>query len=93
MKIEFAQSLKAILMDELRVKKIISRKEIKKIASKNGYEESAAERRFRAEKNPIPCIKLNGKKKPIFESEKIEWYRWNGGKTIFRKNYEEKKRI
>lgn len=78
------QSLKSIIMDELRIKKILSRKEIKQLARENGFEESNAERRLRSENNPIPCIKLNDRKKPCGESEHIAYYKWAGGKTVWK---------
>ena len=81
----FATTLKSILSDALRVRKILSREDIKRIARENGYEESNAERRLRSEKNSIPCLKLNYRKKPIFGSERVAYYRWDGGKTILKK--------
>lgn len=81
----FSITLKSLLTDALRTKKILSRQEVKKIARDNGYEESNAERRLRSEKNSIPCIKLNYRKKPIGDNEHIEYYRWDGGKTILNK--------
>lgn len=85
------QTLKSILVDELRAKKILSREEVKKIASKNGYEPSNAERRLRYENNPIPCIKLNYRKKPQRANEHIAFYKWIGGKTFFLKRKKLKK--
>lgn len=79
------QTLKSILTDELRAKKILSREEVKQIASKNGYEPSNAERRLRYEINPIPCIKLNYRKKALRANEHIAYYKWDGGKTFFKK--------
>ena len=81
----YAAYLKLIITDFLRVRNIISRKELKWLARRNGYEESNAERRLRKEKNPIPCIKLNSAKKPAKPGEYVAFYQWDGGKTIFKK--------
>lgn len=87
----FAATLKQILTDTLRARKILSREEVKQIAKDNGYEESNAERRLRSEKNPVPCIKLNDRKKPAKDSERISYYRWDGGKTFLKKYEKELK--
>lgn len=81
----YAQTLKSLLADALRAKKVLSRKEVHKIALENGYEVSNAERRLRAEKyKPLPVIKLNRWKKPAKESEHIMYFKWGGGRTFFK---------
>lgn len=75
-----------IIQDQLRIHKILSRIQLKEIARKNGYEESAAERclRKRGKKYPVPSIKLNRYKKPVKRDEHIYFYRYVGG-TVMKK--------
>ncbi len=78
-------SLKAFIADELMVKKIISYPELKKLATEYGSKESNAERRLRnGDAWDLPVEKLNKNKKPIKQGEAIMFYRWVGGKTVFK---------
>ena len=82
----FHQTLKSLLTDALRVHKILSREEVKRIAWLNGYEQASGERIMRSmPSNPIPCIALNSKKKPIDYNEHIAFWKWVGGKTKWKK--------
>lgn len=85
------QTLKALLEDALRVRKILSREDVKKIAREHGFEESSAERRLRSEDGRvIPCVKLNSRKQPIKESEHIIYYLWVGGETVIKSKNKKK---
>jgi hypothetical protein len=78
-------SLKALIADELMASKIMSFEDLKQLAEKNGYKVSNAERRLRnGDVWDLPVIKLNAKRKPISGSERIYFYKWAGGKTIFK---------
>lgn len=79
--------LRDLIEDLLKLKKTVTREEIKKLARQNGYEESSAERMLRNDsaRIPIPCIMLNEKKKRCKHNEHIVYYRWAGGRTIFNK--------
>lgn len=89
MTLQFAQSLKAILYDELKSKGTLNREEIKEIARIHGYDESTAERRLRDDKNGEHTfvLKLNKLKKPQKESERIFYYVWRGPKNVYKKKY------
>lgn len=77
-------TLKNLLSDALRVKKVLSRDEVFKIAEQNGFLQSTAERYFREDNGlEIPCVKLNSKKKTCSPSEFVAFYLYAGGKTIF----------
>lgn len=78
-------TLKNLLSDALRVKKVLTRDEIFKIANKNGFLQSTAERYFREDNGlEIPCVKLNSKKKVCEPSEFVAFYMWAGGKTFIK---------
>lgn len=85
MKVILEQSLKSMLKDALKTRQVLSRNEVKKIARDNGYEESNAERRLRAENGWERrwITRLNSKKKKVKKGEKIYFYQWSGPKTIF----------
>lgn len=80
-------SLKQILTDTLRIRKILSREELKQLCRDYGFEESNGERRMRSENNTVPHIKLNILKKPCKVNEWVAYYKWDGGKTKL-KDYE-----
>jgi hypothetical protein len=81
----YGRSLKQLLVDALMARGILTRKEVKRIARDNGYEESNAERRLRYDKgSQVPCIKLNSKKKPAKQNEYVMFFKWAGGKTKFK---------
>ena len=78
-------TLKNLLSDALRVKKVLTRDEIFKIAESNGFLQSTAEICFREHRGlEIPCIKLNAKKKVCEPSEFVAFYMWAGGKTFIK---------
>jgi hypothetical protein len=86
MKLQAKLTLKALIYDALKVKKTLSREEIKQLARDNGYEENTAERRLRAgDIWSIPHIKLNYSKKPCRKGEHVSYYKWDGSDTIFKK--------
>lgn len=92
MPVQYSQSLRAILFDTLKVRRVLSRDEVRKIASDNGYLESNAERRLRDDGDGLHVFvqKLNSAKKPVKEKgEKIYFYKWLGRKNIYKK-YEHK---
>ena len=78
-------TLKNLLSDALRVKKVLTRDDIFSIAESNGFLQSTAERCFREQKGlEIPCIKLNSKKKVCEHGEFVAFYVWAGGKTFIK---------
>jgi len=81
---EVRPSLKDLIADTVMVRKLVTYDELEELAIKNGYKPETATRRLRGGDGwDIPVIKLNAKKKPIKESERIYYYKWCGGKTIF----------
>ena len=83
----YATSLKQLLLDELKIKRILTVDEVAQIAAKNGYKPSNAERRLRNEDSTefLPIIKLGRDKKPIVKSQRIYYYSYIGSRTIFKK--------
>lgn len=85
-------TLRSLLIDFLRVRKIVAWYEVGQFARKHGFKESTAERAFRKDKGfVIPCKKLNHAKKPLREGDAIGFYRWDGGKTFLKKYEKELK--
>lgn len=82
------ESLRSLLLDELKASKILTRKEFENIAEEHGYVPESATRVFRDVDGVVaPVIKLNKLKKPIKQSgERIHYFRWNGGtRLVFKK--------
>lgn len=78
-------SLKELIADELQAVKRMSYEDLKQLAERNNYKVSTAERRLRnGEVWDLPVLKLNSKRKPIKENERIYWYVWVGG-TVMKK--------
>mgnify|MGYP001224316929 CR=1 FL=1 len=79
-------SLKQRLLDELKVKKIMTVDEIINFAESLGYKASNAERRLRKEHENdfLPIKKLDRYKKPINGSKRIYFYSWKGAQTSFK---------
>ena len=82
----FAQSLKQLLLDELKIKRLLTVDEVSQIALDHGYKISNAERRLRNEtsKEFLPIVKLGRDKKPIVGSKRIYFYSWKGARTALR---------
>lgn len=78
------ETLKSILLDEIKVSKKLSREDVEEIARENGYVPESATRCLRSTKGrSVPVKKLNQFKKPIKEAgEKIYWFQWDGGTRI-----------
>lgn len=83
----FKQSLKQLLLDELKIKRKLTVDEIAQIAIDHGYKISNAERRLRREHEfeDLPIVKLGKDGKPIRKSTRIYAYSWKGSRTVFRK--------
>jgi len=79
-------SLKNIIADYLSAVGIASYEDIRDLAEKYGSKPSVVERRLRGgELWDLPVQKLSSKKKPVKNSERIEYYRWTGTKVSLRK--------
>jgi hypothetical protein len=82
------ETLKGILLDELKSRKMMSREEVEETAVDYGYVPESATRCFRSTNGQgVPVKKLNQFKKPITEKGKrIHWFKWNGGtRAVFNK--------
>lgn len=82
------ETLKSILLDELKASKKLSREAVEEIARDHGYVPESATRVLRADRGTgVPVIKLNQFKKPIKEAgERIRWFKWDGGtRVVFNK--------
>lgn len=84
----FALSLKQLLLDEIKIKRLLTVDEVAQIAVDHGYKISNAERRLRNETSTefLPIVKLNRFKKPIHRSERVYYYSWKGARTALRVN-------
>lgn len=83
-------TLKNILSDALRVRKILKIDEAFDIGAQYFFKQSTVERTFRHRgKSTIPCIKLNSKMKPLKKGDTISFYKWIG-ETKFKSDYEQK---
>lgn len=83
----YATSLKQILFDELKIKRLMTVDEVIHLAEEHGYKASNAERRLRRETwdDAQPIQRLGADKKPIIGSQRIYYYSWKGARTIWRK--------
>lgn len=82
------ETLKAILLDELKASKKLSREQVEELARDHGYVPESATRALRSTKGSgVPVVKLNQFKKPIREGgERIHWFKWDGGtRLVFNK--------
>lgn len=85
-------TLKSILSDALRAKKVLTREETWEIGQSYGYIQSTIDRIFRQKNgNSIPCIKLNSKGVEAKHDDFVYAYKWNGGETKFKTDYEQKR--
>jgi len=82
-----SQTLKQILLDELKVKRLMSVDEVIQIAEDHGFKASNAERRLRREtwSDLQPIRRLGADRKPITGSKRIYYYSWKGARTVWRK--------
>lgn len=81
------ETLKAILLDDLKASKIMDRIEAEETAREHGFAAESATRAFRSVKGEeLPVIKLNRFKKPIQGKDKICFFKWGGGvRLVFKK--------
>lgn len=81
------ETLKSILLDELKARRIMSREEVEELACDHGYVRESATRSLRATGDKaVPVRKLNQFKKPIKEhGERICWFKDLRIKTQFNK--------
>lgn len=81
----YAQSLKQILFDALKVSKHpLSLRELVELGEENGYKASNVERRLRRETwaDTQPVQRLGVDLKPVTGSKRIYYYRWKGARTV-----------
>jgi hypothetical protein len=82
------ETLKGILLDELKASKKLSREQVEEIARDHGYVPESATRCLRSTGGQgVPVKKLNQFKKPIAEKgDRICWFKWDGGtRVVFNK--------
>jgi hypothetical protein len=87
------ESLKAILLDDLKASKIMSRELLEETAREHGFVPESATRAFRMSRDEyLPVIKLNRFKKPIQGRDKICFFKWGGGvRLVFNKKIKKPK--
>lgn len=86
-------TLKSILSDTLRARKVLTREDTWTIGESYGYIQSTIDRIFRKKDgNCILCIKLNSKGVEAKGDDFVYAYKWNGGETKFKIDYDQQTR-